>query len=129
MPDDMMQLIGLYEYGLKNRLYEIVNHLVATKQLDGQRPGFVHDVKSVRTLAPIRYPKKILNAAGNFYTHTCEGCTPAAAGGERQEDPRQPRRAVSLPQAGRRRGHRQQRRDRHSRPAATGSTGRSSSAR
>ena len=76
MPDDMMQLIGLYEYGLKNRLYEIVNHLVATKQLDGQRPGFVHDVKSVRTLAPIRYPKKILNAAGNFYTHTCEGCTP-----------------------------------------------------
>ncbi len=33
-------------------------------------------MKSVRTLAPIRYPKKILNAAGNFYTHTCEGCTP-----------------------------------------------------
>ena len=49
---------------------------MATKQLDGQRPSFVHDVKSVRTLAPIRYPKKILNAAGNFYTHTCEGCTP-----------------------------------------------------
>ena len=114
MPGDMIQLIGLYEYGLKNRLYEIVNHLVATKQLDGQRPGFIHDVKSVRTLAPIRYPKKILNAAGNFYTHTCEGCTPAAAGRERQEDPRQPRRPLSLPQAVRRRGHRQQRRGRHS---------------
>jgi 2-keto-4-pentenoate hydratase/2-oxohepta-3-ene-1,7-dioic acid hydratase in catechol pathway len=77
MPEDMLQLIGLYEYGLKYRLYEIVNHLVATRQLDGQRPGFVHDVKNVRTLAPIRYPGKILNAAGNFYTHTCEGCTPA----------------------------------------------------
>ena len=76
MPGDMKQLIGLYEYGLKNRLYEIVNHLVATKQLDGQRPSFVRDVKSVRTLAPIRYPGKILNGAGNFYTHTCEGCTP-----------------------------------------------------
>jgi 2-keto-4-pentenoate hydratase/2-oxohepta-3-ene-1,7-dioic acid hydratase in catechol pathway len=76
MPEDMKQLIGLYEYGLKHRIYEIVNHLVATRQLDGQRPGFVHDVKSVRTLAPIRYPGKILNAAGNFYTHTCEGCTP-----------------------------------------------------
>jgi hypothetical protein len=77
MPEDMLQLIGLYEYGLKYRLYEIVNHLVSTKQLEGQpRPGFVHDVKSVRTLAPIRYPGKILNAAGNFYTHTCEGCTP-----------------------------------------------------
>jgi 2-keto-4-pentenoate hydratase/2-oxohepta-3-ene-1,7-dioic acid hydratase in catechol pathway len=76
MPEDMRQLIGLYEYGLKYRLYEIVNHLVATRQLDGQRPGFVHEVKAIRTLAPIRYPGKILNAAGNFYTHTCEGCTP-----------------------------------------------------
>ena len=77
MPKDMLQLIGLYEYGLKHRLYEIVNHLVATKQLEGQqRPAFIHDVKSVDTLAPIRYPGKILNAAGNFYTHTCEGCTP-----------------------------------------------------
>jgi 2-keto-4-pentenoate hydratase/2-oxohepta-3-ene-1,7-dioic acid hydratase in catechol pathway len=75
MPEDMLQLIGLYEYGLKYRLYEIVNHLVNTKQLEGQRPRFVHDVKSVRTLAPIRYPGKILNAAGNFYTHTCEGCS------------------------------------------------------
>jgi 2-keto-4-pentenoate hydratase/2-oxohepta-3-ene-1,7-dioic acid hydratase in catechol pathway len=76
MPEDMLQLIGLYEYGLKYRLYEIVNHLVETKRLEGQRPGFVHDVKAIRTLAPLRYPGKILNAAGNFYTHTCEGCTP-----------------------------------------------------
>ena len=28
MPEDMLELIGLYEYGLKARLYEIVNHLV-----------------------------------------------------------------------------------------------------
>jgi 2-keto-4-pentenoate hydratase/2-oxohepta-3-ene-1,7-dioic acid hydratase in catechol pathway len=77
MPEDMLQLIGLYEYGLKYRLYEIVNHLVEHKVLDGpQRPSFIHDVKSIQTLAPIRYPGKILNAAGNFYTHTCEGCTP-----------------------------------------------------
>jgi len=75
MPADMLQLIEQYEYGLKFRLYEIVNHLVNTKQLDGQRPGFIHDAKTVRHLAPIRYPGKILNAAGNFYTHTCEGCT------------------------------------------------------
>jgi 2-keto-4-pentenoate hydratase/2-oxohepta-3-ene-1,7-dioic acid hydratase in catechol pathway len=76
MPEDMLQLIGQYEYGLKYRLYEIVNHLVSSKQLEGQRAAFVHDVKTVRTLAPIRYPGKIMNAAGNFYTHTCEGCTP-----------------------------------------------------
>ena len=77
MPADMLELIGQYEYGLKYRLYEIVNHLVESNQLTGQsRPSFVHDVKAVDTLAPIRYPGKILNAAGNFYTHTCEGCTP-----------------------------------------------------
>ena len=76
MPEDMLQLIGQYEYGLKYRLYEIVNHLVNSKQLEGQRPSFIHDLKTVRTLAPIRYPGKIMNAAGNFYTHTCEGCTP-----------------------------------------------------
>ncbi len=28
MPEDMLELIGRYEYGLKYRLYEIVNHLV-----------------------------------------------------------------------------------------------------
>jgi 2-keto-4-pentenoate hydratase/2-oxohepta-3-ene-1,7-dioic acid hydratase in catechol pathway len=78
MPEDMRELIGQYEYGLKYRLYEIVNHLVASGQLTGaRRPGFVHDVANVRILAPIRYPGKILNAAGNFYTHTCEGCDAA----------------------------------------------------
>lgn len=76
MPGDMLELIGQYEYGLKYRLYEIVNHLVEKGQLSGSsRPGFVRDVKSVRTLAPIRYPGKILNAAGNFYSHVCEGCS------------------------------------------------------
>ncbi len=77
MPEDMLQLIATYEYGLKHRLYEIVNHLVESGGLEGaSRASFVHEVKSVRTLAPIRYPGKTLNAAGNFYTHTCEGCTP-----------------------------------------------------
>jgi 2-keto-4-pentenoate hydratase/2-oxohepta-3-ene-1,7-dioic acid hydratase in catechol pathway len=78
MPGDMLELIGQYEYGLKHRLYEIVNHLVASGQLTGSsRPGFIHDVKDVRFLAPIRYPGKILNAAGNFYSHVCEGCSEA----------------------------------------------------
>ena len=35
MPEDMLQLIGLYEYGLKSRLYEIVNHLVGDGMLAG----------------------------------------------------------------------------------------------
>jgi 2-keto-4-pentenoate hydratase/2-oxohepta-3-ene-1,7-dioic acid hydratase in catechol pathway len=75
-PDNMLDLIGQYEYGLKFRIYEIVNHVVGKGQLAGaRRPAYVHNATDVRFLAPIRYPGKILNAAGNFYTHTCEACT------------------------------------------------------
>jgi|TARA_B100001971_G_C18249930_1_gene577342 2-keto-4-pentenoate hydratase/2-oxohepta-3-ene-1,7-dioic acid hydratase in catechol pathway len=77
MPVDMLELIGRYEYGLKVRLYEIVNELVANDRLIGSlRPTYVHDVADVRTLAPILYPGKILNAAVNFYSHVNETGTP-----------------------------------------------------
>ncbi len=76
MPDDMLELIGMYEYGLKYRLYEIVNHLVGNNLLSGNnRPAYVHNVANVDIQAPIQYPSKIMNAAVNFYTHACEGCT------------------------------------------------------
>ena len=76
MPADMLELIGQYEYGLKYRLYEIVTDAVGNERLTGaDRPDYIHDVADVRTLAPILYPGKILNAAGNFYSHVCEGCT------------------------------------------------------
>ncbi len=76
MPADMLELIGQYEYGLKYRLYEIVNDLVAENRLSGgSRADYVHDVGDVKILAPILYPGKIMNAAVNFYTHACEGCT------------------------------------------------------
>jgi len=78
MPADMLELIGQYEYGLKYRLYEIVNDLVAGNRLAGSaRPGYVHDVGAVKILAPVLYPSKLMNAAVNFYTHACEGCTEA----------------------------------------------------
>ena len=78
MPEDMLGLIGLYEYGLKIRLYEVVNHLVDDGMLSGSnRPSFIHDVEDVDIQAPIQYPGKIMNAAGNFYTHICEGCSEA----------------------------------------------------
>ncbi len=76
MPADMLELIGQYEYGLKFRLYEIVNDLVANNRLSGSmRAPYVHDVENVRILPPIMYPGKLMNAAVNFYTHACEGCT------------------------------------------------------
>ena len=76
MPADMLELIGQYEYGLRYRLYEIVNDLVAENQLSGSaRAAYVHNVDDVRILAPILYPSKLMNAAVNFYSHACEGCT------------------------------------------------------
>ena len=73
MPGDMLDLIGRYEYGVKLRLYEIVNHLAARDLVDGAaRAPYVHDVADVRTLPPIMYPGKILNAAVNFYSHVDE---------------------------------------------------------
>ncbi|HSL23843.1 MAG TPA: fumarylacetoacetate hydrolase family protein [Vicinamibacterales bacterium] len=77
MPADMRALIGQYEYGLKLRLYEIVDALVREQRLDrDRRPSFVHDLAKLRTMAPILYPSKILNAAGNYYGHVSESSTP-----------------------------------------------------
>ena len=76
MPEDMRALVGQYEYGMKTRLYEIVNDIVANKRVSASpRPLYIHDLASVRTLAPLQ-PRKILNAAVNFYSHVNEGGTP-----------------------------------------------------
>ena len=88
MPVDMLELIGRYEYGLRYRLYEIVNDVVANR-LGGDRAGFVHDVDDLRTRPPIMYPGKILNAAVNFYSHVSEGASPEERAAEirrRQEE-------------------------------------------
>lgn len=87
-PRDMLELIGQYDYGLRYRLYEIVNHVVAGDRLTANRPDFVYDLKAVRTLPPILYPSKVLNAAVNFYSHVNEAGTPeeqAAARRQRRE--------------------------------------------
>ena len=85
MPADMLGLIDRYEYGLKRRLYEIVNDLILNDQLDGNRPGFVHELNEVDTLPPILYPGKIMNAAVNFYTHVNETGTPEEVEASRRE--------------------------------------------
>lgn len=74
IPEDMIGLISAYEYGLKYRVYEIVNHLVEEDMLNGSLPNYVHAVGDVDIMAPIQYPSKLMNAAVNFYTHACEGC-------------------------------------------------------
>ena len=75
IPSDMIGLIEQYEYGLKYRVYEVVNWMVDKQLLSGStRRDFVHDVDTVDIMAPVQYPSKIMNAAVNFYTHACEGC-------------------------------------------------------
>ena len=75
MPVDMIGLIERYEYGLKYRIYEVVNWLVEEELLsDSAMRDFVYPVANVDIMAPIQYPSKIMNAAVNFYTHACEGC-------------------------------------------------------
>jgi 2-keto-4-pentenoate hydratase/2-oxohepta-3-ene-1,7-dioic acid hydratase in catechol pathway len=90
MPEDMIDLVSRYEYGLKLRLYEIVTDLVSSGRLSaGRMPDYVHQVTNVRTLPPLMYPGKILNAAVNFYSHVNETGTPeqiAAARRARREN-------------------------------------------
>ena len=76
MAENMIELIGQYEYGLKYRLYEIVNNLVVDNRLtSNQRADYVYNVDELRALPPIMYPGKILNAAVNFYSHVNESGT------------------------------------------------------
>ena len=89
MPEDMLELIGRWDYGLKYRLFEIVNHVVGNDLLAGNgQADYVHAVADLRTRPPLMYPGKILNAAVNFYSHISEGATPrsgrrSSAGGAR----------------------------------------------
>jgi hypothetical protein len=53
IPGDMLGLIEQYEYGLKYRVYEIMNWVVEGNQLSGRnRPAYVHPVESVDIMAP-----------------------------------------------------------------------------
>jgi 2-keto-4-pentenoate hydratase/2-oxohepta-3-ene-1,7-dioic acid hydratase in catechol pathway len=74
MPATMRELVGRYEYGLRQRLYEIAA-AYGGQAAGAPRPRFVHPVDGVRALAPIM-PGKMLNAAVNFYSHVNEGGTP-----------------------------------------------------
>ena len=92
-PADMLELIERYDYGLRRRLYEIVDYHVEGELLGRRRPEYVHDVEDVKTLAPILYPGKILNAAVNFYSHVEESGTEA----ERAEARRKRREERGVP--------------------------------
>jgi 2-keto-4-pentenoate hydratase/2-oxohepta-3-ene-1,7-dioic acid hydratase in catechol pathway len=93
LPADMTELISRYDYGMKRRLYEIVNYHARNGLLDDDRPDYIYEVDQVRTLPPIMYPGKILNAAVNFYSHVQEAGTDE----ERAEGRRQRRDSRGIP--------------------------------
>jgi 2,4-didehydro-3-deoxy-L-rhamnonate hydrolase len=64
MPADMRELIERYETELKGRLYAIVNDAAGAQQT----PPYVHNVKDLKVLPPVR-PSLILNAAANYEEH------------------------------------------------------------
>ena len=76
MPSDMVDVIATYENGLKGRLYAIVNEVVSSNALAGNRPAYVRELSQVRTLAPIPRPRMIMNTAVNFYSHIAENAPP-----------------------------------------------------
>ena len=78
---------------MSHREYEVVNWMVAEGLLESRNlPDYVHPVADVDIMAPIQYPSKVMNAAVNFYTHACEGCTAAEL--ERRTRERQENRGV-----------------------------------
>jgi 2-keto-4-pentenoate hydratase/2-oxohepta-3-ene-1,7-dioic acid hydratase in catechol pathway len=80
LPADMLGVISAYEYGVQRRLYDIVNWAVKANLVSGAgRASWVHDVAKIKTLAPILYPSKMLNAAANYYAHAGESSSPEEA--------------------------------------------------
>jgi len=67
LPDTMIGLLEL-EDSLFPRLYQVANY---THQylLTGTSPDYVYDLAGVTLEAPILYPGKLLNAAGNYSEH------------------------------------------------------------
>ena len=113
MPATMVDLIGRYEYGMKTRLYEIVNHLVRGNRLDrraaagvgarregGRHPGAADARQDAERRRQLLHPRR----RDRHRRGAEEG---------RGRAPGQARRAVPVPQADARRGRRRRRRRDH----------------
>jgi 2-keto-4-pentenoate hydratase/2-oxohepta-3-ene-1,7-dioic acid hydratase in catechol pathway len=73
MPSDMRDLIGRYEYGLKERIHSIVD-LVLESLSKPERPAYVHDLEDLDVFPPVE-PGLVLAAALNYWAHAQEMTT------------------------------------------------------
>ena len=77
MPADMSELIGRYEYGMRERVHAIVDAVLPT--LDpSARPAFVYELDELITFPPVK-PGVIFAAALNYWEHAEEMTTGDAA--------------------------------------------------
>ena len=77
MPDDMTELIGRYDLGMRDRIHAIVDLVVGTLGTAAQ-PAYVHELASLHVFPPVR-PSVILAAALNYRAHANEMTTGPAA--------------------------------------------------
>ncbi len=66
-PVDMKDLIARYDSGIRDRIVQIIARFASATA--GNRPAYVYDVKSIKTLPPIMYPTTMLNVAVNYKEH------------------------------------------------------------
>ena len=76
-PTDMKDLIARYESGVRERIGEIVQSVVAAGT---ERPAYVVDLSSLKVLPPIIYPTTMLNVAVNYREHDIEMSRVRASG-------------------------------------------------
>lgn len=73
MPAGMKELIGRYDYGMRDRIHAVVD--VVLEKLDrGEQPGYVHDLQELHVFPPVE-PGVILAAALNYRSHAQEMTT------------------------------------------------------
>jgi 2-keto-4-pentenoate hydratase/2-oxohepta-3-ene-1,7-dioic acid hydratase in catechol pathway len=77
MPADMRDLIGRYEYGLKERIHGVVDRLLPVLE-SPERPAYIHDLAELDVFPPVE-PGVILAAALNYWAHAEEMTTGAPA--------------------------------------------------
>ncbi len=68
-PRDMKDLIVRYETGVRSRILELIARVNAA---GADRPSWVVELSSLKTLPPIMYPQTMLNMAVNYREHAAE---------------------------------------------------------
>ena len=69
-PSDMKDLITRYDGGLRARMIEIINSINAMPA--NARPAYVHDLRNLKIMPPVIYPRTMMNTALNYTEHALE---------------------------------------------------------